>query len=167
MLFVAMTAVGLAYVGYNLYEVQLATSGYGAAQPGMTRDETRYMFGPPPPGSGGGRAALWRYRDGPAMTSMRFDETGRIAAAGCTDTTGGQTGCPGVLGVTIGSGEDQVADLLGAPERVAYSGNSKVIVYPDLGLRFQLRRYAVSAIQSERRTSRFSYLPRAIRMLLP
>jgi len=76
-------------------------------------------------------------------------------------------GCVDALGVAIGAVEDEIWWTFGAPTQLTYRGNDKIMRYDDLGLSFQLRRYQITAIDHFRRSGRFSYVPRAFRVMVP
>ena len=74
--------------------------------------------------------------------------------------------CPDVLGLHLGSGEEQIWYALGAPDQQGYSGDIKVMIYRPLGLTFSLRQFQIVGI-AYRQPSASSYLERLPRVLVP
>ena len=158
-----MIVLTIFYVVITVYKTRQASIMVGGLMVGMSQQETRYLMGPPERIEADGR--VWRYSPAGSDLSMVFD--GGATRISCTDSRLEIFGCADVLGVGIGASEDDVQWTLGPPTHMMYSGNDKVMRYDDLGLSFTLRRYHVAAIDHFQRSSRYSYMPRAFRVMVP
>lgn len=176
-----MIALTLFHVGTTLYRLRSASLVYGWLAPGMTRDETRYLLGHPegrasggnrlggtPDGANDEATGTWTYRSGTATTTLRFDDARQtLASVTCSDPQLGAYGCPQTMGLSLGMGEDAIWYRLGAPSRSAYDGETKVIVYDELGLSFWLRKFQAVRIRLAQPAGANAYLARLPRVLVP
>lgn len=144
-----------------------STVAYGLVGPGMSRDDVRYAMGEPASRTQTQAGGIdWLYRQGSGRFRVRFDSRGIFSRATCGSESADVSDCPEVLGLHLGTGEEQVWDALGAPERQGYAGDTKVIEYPSLGLGFGLRRLQVVQISLSADAGN-AYLARLPRVLLP
>lgn len=156
-----LAAVLIAYAGYLAYH---AARNYGAVPLGISRAEVRYLYGAPAmidPAD-----TMWRYASGGAVNSFRFGPDGALATVSCT-VTDSRGACPDVLGVAIGTGEDDVWSTLGTPAEQTFPADAKLLDYPGLGVRVLLRRGVVVALEHRRHAGRLGFLPHAIQLLIP
>ncbi len=158
----AMAVVAIVYAGVGLYRVVHAARNFGAVYMGMSRPEVRYLFGAPV--AQGERGQLWRMREGQTETTVLFDGADRVTAVGCR---GDGTGCPDAMGVRVGDGEEAVWRLFGFPSTEQFQGDRKIMAYPELGIRFDLRRGTVFAIEHRRWQGATALGARAISLLAP
>jgi hypothetical protein len=160
---VGMVLLTLFYVAYTLVLVRQASFLTDGLAIGMTPQDARYLLGPPKRSEQDD--TVWYAPTGSTLR-IAYDE-GTASSIACSDARMEKFGCSGVLGIDIGAVEDQVWWTLGAPTSQSYVGNEKVMRYEDMGLSFTLRRYQVAAIEHFRRSGRFSYVPRAFRVMIP
>lgn len=114
----------------------------------------------------------WQYPAGDPLSagpyvSVEFDTTGVVKSISCYDTSPSGIHCPSLIGVSIGSTEEQVVDLLGAPDRSSLEGVTKTMSFDDVGIELFLskrRVYLISLLNTPR--SRASILQRYLRSRL-
>lgn len=176
-----MIAITLAHVGATLYRLRKASQVYGWLAPGMTREETRYLLGRPeartsasnrlggtPDDANADATGPWIYRSGSAITTLLFDDARQtLASVACSDPQLSAYGCPQTMGLSLGTGEDAIWYRLGAPSRSGYQGETKVIVYDELGLSFWLRKFQTVRIKLAQPSGKNAYLARLPRVLVP
>lgn len=165
-LFGVMATVAVIYAAFGLYRVAHAARTFGPVYLGMSRAEIRYIHGTPVARSPDGD--LWRMRDGGVETSVLFDDADRVAAVGCRAAAGGDgAACPDVLDVRVGDGEGAVWLKFGAPTAEHYRGDRKIMAYPELGVRFELQRTTVVAVEHRRWQGPVALALRAVSLLAP
>lgn len=165
-LFVAMAVIALAYGGVGLYNVVHASRTFGPTYMGMSRAEVQYVFGSPSARSADNR--LWRMHEADAVTTVLFDASDRLTAIDCRGTMGTSgAACPAPLGIHVGDVEDAIWRKLGPPSGETYGGDGKVMDYPEMGLRFALRRATIVAIEHRRWRGPVALAVRAATVLSP
>lgn len=164
-LFLAMALLAVLYLAVGMRRVWIASVMYGPGYLGMSREETRYIYGAPT--AGGEREPVWRYRDGGSVSSFRFDANGAVSRMGCAAEGEGGADCPDAHGIAIGSSEETIWRVLGVPPVQIYRENAKIIAYPDLGTRFLLRRLQVVAIEQRAGAGGLPFVGRSLRLLAP
>lgn len=164
-LFVAMTLIGIAYVGTILWETRFASFNYPPTQIGMTESEVRYVLGPPRAVEAGG--SLYRYSERGREVAVRFSPAGRLESISCEAGPQGPPTCPRIRGLGIGSAEYDVLRRFGVPSRQAFRGNDKTMYYDGIGMAFQLRQLEVRQLELHQGASFIGYFPRALLAMIP
>jgi hypothetical protein len=163
-LFMGMTLLAAGYVAYGMRQAWIGSVMYGPGYLGMTRAETRYIYGAPT--VGGERDAAWRYREAGAISSFHFDR-GVVSRLGCSAEAEGGASCPEAHGIGIGTSEERIWSVLGMPPVQIYRENAKIIAYPGLGTRFLLRRLQVVAIEQRPSAGVLPFTMASLRLLAP
>ncbi len=131
---------------------------------GATQAEARYGFGEPQMVLQNGALETWGYTFSGYEEFVEF-ENGRATKVGC-ETTGGA--CPGVLDIKGGALEDEIYTRLGLPSDQKLSDGEKMIVYRDISLSLELKKFRVTSISIERSHSlSLSLIYRFIVFLMP
>ncbi|MEO6389002.1 MAG: hypothetical protein ABIT16_03635 [Croceibacterium sp.] len=165
LVFYAMCLLGVAYTGFKLYTTRLASIYYSEVTIDLPDSEVRYMLGAPDRLEQNG--LLYRYDEGGRVISTKQSPDKLLTAVSCTAPRLNSAHCETVLGLGIGSTEADVVVRLGAPDRVTYDGNDKIIHYDGMGLSFFLRKYEVYAIELHKGGSLLGYLPRVLWRMVP
>lgn len=161
-----MCAISLAITGYTVHRLRLASLTGGVLMPGMTEAEVRYLRNAPPTVTRGG--LTWIYPDSDTGHSVvRFSPGMNVRSISCFGVAGLPTGCTDILGVTLGTTEDNLVNRIGPPSSTTFIPNGKILVFNDLGLAFTMREYRVASITKFQRSGRLGFLPRAAWFLLP
>ncbi|HEU0045284.1 hypothetical protein [Sphingomonas sp.] len=165
-LFILMTVAGAAFLLIGVYVVQRETSSSGLGFFGMSKAETRYLFGAPTRGTDGDTE--WRYLENGSASVVRFDRNGAVRTMGCAATVpDGGADCPTLFGIRIGTSEDTVWSRLGTPQALIFREDGKILHYPELGLRILLRRLQVVAVERHDPVGSLPLVGRTLRMLAP
>jgi hypothetical protein len=127
--------------------------------------ELRYVYGTPDSVEEGGR--VFRYDDKKRIITARFEQDGSLASIACAAEPDNSAYCDEVLHIRIGQLEDQILLALGAPSRVSYVGNDKIMHYDGMGLSFRMRKYRLYAIELNDGGHVMGYLPRAVWQMIP
>lgn len=177
---VAMTALGLLYVGVKFYDYFQSVTGYGPAGLGSRAQQVVYVYGPPTavrnPGERTWRQAAdpsrfleWRFDQGPILLHATFSPDGRLNSISCMST--GQPGlqsCPSTLGINLGDDELHLLDILGSPADETLSGGWKISKYPATGYDFGLEHMQIRSIRYYRtHASHAARLMRFLRWIVP
>jgi hypothetical protein len=171
LIFIGMSLAAVAFFAGSARTVDYAGKTFGPAGIDGTRDDVRYMLGQPKvaPGTDPATAPRWQYRlpEGGTVLAEFDPDDGLVRRLSCEDANMTPASCPNVLGVRMGDAETHVLYRLGVPSRQQFAGEVKSLIYDDLGITFQLTRFAVYKVIIGRRPSRFSYLPRTFRYMVP
>lgn len=151
---------------YTAHQMRLASQLSGVLFAGATSEEVLYLRGTPANQSSD--QTIWTYAEGAgAQSVLRFAADNTLNSITCRGSSDAPEGCPDVMGVVLGTPEDQLINRLGPPGSSRFIPNGKVISYGDLGVAFIMREYRVQSITKVRRSGRFAYLPRVLWHLLP
>lgn len=155
-IFRGMWVVAFLYAASALYQVRTASYMYGPLMLGMTRSEARYVMGSPQAAES--ETQNWHFAEQGRIISVRFGQDNRVFSIACRHQGETALSCPDLIGIEIGSGEDQLWRRLGGA-REAYRDTSKTMDYPDLNAAFRLEKLSVTQIKLTGPQHALSYLP--------
>lgn len=106
----------------------------------------------PPGGSALQKFDEWHYDLPPDRITVHFDENRKTASEVTCQSwkTNSASKCRPILGVSVGSSEQQVREKLGPPERENITGIFKEMSYPSLGISLMLTKGEVYLIKKTR-----------------
>lgn len=151
----SMLVVAILYAAFALYQVRTASFMYGPLILGMSRSEARYVMGSPQAAES--ETQSWHFSERGRIISVRFGQDNRVFSIACRHQGETALFCPDLLGIEIGSGEDQLWRRLGGG-REAYRDNIKTMDYPELNAAFRLERLSVNEIKLTGPQHALSYL---------
>lgn len=152
----SMVVVAILYAVSALYQVRTASYMYGPLMLGMNRSEARYVMGSPQAAESD--TQNWHFAERGRLISVGFGPDNRVFSIACRHQGEAALSCPDLLGIEIGSGEDQLWRRLGGA-REAYRDNSKTMDYPELNAAFRLEKLSVNEIKLTGPQHALSYLP--------
>lgn len=164
-LFIGMCLLGVGYVGLIAYKTRMASVYYSSVVVDLPEPEVRYVFGAPQATEANGR--VYRYASGNRLITITLSDDNLLTSVSCTAERRNAARCERILGVGIGDTEADLVIKLGAPTRVTYPGNDKVMHYDGMGLTFYLRKYQIYAMELHKGGSLMGYLPRALWQMIP
>ena len=110
---------------------------------GATPAEVRYGFGTPQGVRQNGAVETWSYNVAGHEEFVEFDK-GVATKVGCVSNGGD---CPGILGIEGSASEDELFARFGLPIEQKLSDGEKLILYRDLSLSLNLKRFKVISIE--------------------
>lgn len=162
-----VAVLALADVAFTASALRGAALAYGLVGPGMSKDDVRYAMGAPASATDATGGGVWTYRQGSGRYRVAFDPQGRLTRVSCTGDRLDSADCPDLLGLHLGTPEEQVWYALGAPDDQRYAGDAKLLAYRSLGVTFTLRRLQVVEISLAGGGGGLAYLSRLPRLLVP
>lgn len=164
-LFLAMCAVAAVYAALFVYNYRVTTFLYNSVIIGMNGSEVRYMLGPPDSASADGKQ--WQYESDGRMVRAVFSPSGKLARINCIASGDRRFGCPGMLGLRLGSTEDAIWLKLGKPDRETYGVNDKTIYYDGMGMMFRLRKFMIVEMELRQGATLPGYVQAALWGMIP
>ena len=165
LVFIGMCLLGAAYTARYLWDTRMASIFYQSSSVAAPAREIRYVWGAPKANEQGGR--VYRYEEDGGLIIHRFSEDGLLTSVTCTSDQPGTSACDDALDLKLGDPENAIVLRLGAPSRISYSGDDKILHYDGIGLSFIMRRFRLHGIQLSDGGSFIGYLPVVLWRMIP
>lgn len=162
-----LAGIAVAALGYGAVTWQstmAVTKGYLGISTGTPKAQVRYALGKPAENE---TEATWHIAEQGLRLRVSFGQGDGVKAISCRQDPDRIQSCPQVLGIAVGSAEQDLVRRLGPASSEGFLGEDKLMVYPGLGYTFRLRRGLVEEITFHGSVSASAALYQVFWRLLP